>query len=294
MTDPVMYNRRLRSDEIETWIEVCCPDSQKRSLFTEYAVEFMQLEDSMYFISSVEGKNIGGTAVYRDRVRLAMALVFLSLEKTFRKGVVAHLIKSSLPFFKSMAIRNVDAIVNPSDDTTNLPFPISTELACWTAKSLETLNFEKTDILYKATLEDIIIPENNEYSPWDKKPNIDGSRKLMWDLRKETGLNFSQVWLLRDIMLKSNSFHTRTIEDVVVASAGLLRIAETGIISPLFISKDVSIDDSLRIIVNKLGNVNSIELPIVGKEQMQMIDMMEEMLQTKAEIQELDLYRKNL
>lgn len=289
-----MYNRRLRSDEIETWVNYCCPEGIDRERFGEYAKEFMQMEDSMYFISSVEDRFVGGTAVYRDRVRLAMALVYLSLEKKYRESVVAHLIKSSLPFFKSMSIRNVDAIVNPSDNITSLPFPLSTELADWTTKSLETLKFEKIDTVYKIRFENIKRPEEKVSLFWDSECNYEGSRKLMWDLRKETGLNFSQVWLLRDIMYRYNSFHTVTLDDEVAACAGLIKLGRIGIIAPLFVHSQVSLTDSLGILIDQLGGVKTIEMPLVGKGQIRVIKFLEDILQTDAKIQELLLYRKNL
>ena len=128
MDKPVMFNGRLNKDEVDTWLELLNRISESGYRDRGLARTFLQLEDSITFVSSLEDKIIGGTSIYKDKTRFAMILTSVVVDKQYRESATYQIVKSSLPFFKTVAIRDVDALVAHDIGLNNLGFPLNLEL----------------------------------------------------------------------------------------------------------------------------------------------------------------------
>ncbi|MCK4568407.1 MAG: hypothetical protein KAU48_13965, partial [Candidatus Thorarchaeota archaeon] len=74
MTAPVLFNRRLSRSELNTWIHLVESQTDIGCLNREMASNFLKLQETLSFVSSVNDEIIGGTAIYIDRTRLGMIL----------------------------------------------------------------------------------------------------------------------------------------------------------------------------------------------------------------------------
>jgi len=166
----------------------------------------------MFFISYLGENIIGGSSIYRDTARNAMALLSVRITESHRERVSTHIVKSSLPFFRSVAIRQVDAILSNSTNEGSHPFPIQTELQSWTEKSLEENGFEPSEQIHYSTFE---VPEEKIDSAfiWDSLPTTnDEIRRLFWSLNDEFRPDYSNVWLGMNLSRATNTLRTQTID----------------------------------------------------------------------------------
>ncbi len=123
MTKSMIYNSRLFPREFSKWFEMCSRAGLDTSDEIRECVEsFGELADAMLYLITLDGEAVGGTAVYRDRRRLGLALVSAVMGEEHRERLLRSMIKSSLPFFRTSSIRNVDALV-ATDNQERLPFP---------------------------------------------------------------------------------------------------------------------------------------------------------------------------
>jgi len=148
MDPPVMFNGRLEKGQVDSWLNLLEETSELDYRTHALAKSFLHLPESISFASSLEGKIIGGTSIYRDRSRLAMVLASIAIRQEFRESAAYQIIKSSLPFFKTVAIRDVDALVALEAGRGALGFPLSLELDSWTAEIIKRMGFTETDMLH--------------------------------------------------------------------------------------------------------------------------------------------------
>ncbi|NHJ12858.1 MAG: hypothetical protein EAX95_04240 [Candidatus Thorarchaeota archaeon] len=205
MTYSMLYTRRLLKSELETWLQVGGTPTAEEA---QYAKSFLQLPDSMFFIATINGIPVGGTAIYRDRTRLAMALVAARLEEEFRENMPFQLFKASLPFFKTLSIRGVDALVAESDTIGDMSFSLAPILRNWALPALRKMGFQEIAKSYRVCIEG--VPPSNIQSQVtiDRTPNYDSARELLWNQRENIGLSCSHQWLALDMAKERNTIKT--------------------------------------------------------------------------------------
>ncbi len=292
MSTPIMFNRRLAKNELDIWLEWREHQTDFGLVNRDLARDYLSLEETMSFVTSIGENVIGGTVIYRDRTRLGMLLASVSVKEAYRDTGAYSIVKSSLPFFRSVAIRDVDALVPNEKTERKLGFPCSLELDWWTRSILERIGFEEQENIYSYTLS---IPEAKSgvdlKREWDSKYDPDTCKKLIWELSKSAGLTNSHIWTAFDLAKTQGTLRTITREDSMKALTGVQPISDTAILSPLLID-DQEIE-LLKDILNGL-KVKKIVLPLVGTGQIKMIESICDELGGTFKRRTMTLMRKHL
>jgi hypothetical protein len=290
-----MFNGRLNKDEVDTWLDLLKRTSERGYRNRDLAKSFLQLDESITFVSSLEEKVIGGTSIYKDKTRLAMVLASVAVDKEFRETATYQIIKSSMPFFKTVAIRDVDALVPQDEELNHLGFPLSLELDPWLGDVINRIGFEEVATLEHCTFE---IHTQAKESPiiWSDEYNPDHVRELIWDQSKPMGMTNSLVWLARDFARSSNKLVTFSINDELNAVAGHWKLSTTLCVSPLITNpKRVSwgiMAESLVAQATRYG-LKRIDIPLIGEGQREIIRALEKWCD-RSSCRKLSLQRKPL
>ena len=295
MDKPVMFNGRLNKNEVDTWLNLLNETSESSYKDYDLAREFLMLQESITFVSSLENKIIGGTSIFKDKTRLAMVLASVAVNKDFRDSAAYQIIKSSMPFFKTVAIRDVDALVSCDGSSNTLGFPLSLELDSWVTDTIKRTGFEEVGILEHWSFEIGEEPEEGPFN-WNKEVNAEEVRQLIWDQSKPMGLTNSLVWVMRDFATSRNCLVTASVEGKTAAVAGFWKLADTFCISPLVTDPEkLSWDLAAESIVTEAvqRDAKRIDLPIIGKGQQDLIRALENIC-NRSSCRKLSLLRKPL
>ena len=295
MDRPVMFNGRLNKDELDTWLDLLDQTSESGFKDRQLAKVFLMLQESITFVSSLESRIIGGTSIYRDRTRLAMVLASVAVKREFRESATYQIIKSSMPFFKTVAIRDVDALVSQDYDKNTLGFPLSFEMDPWTSDIIKRIGFSEVGTLYHYTLEIEHEMKKNAIN-WTGSTNTEEVRELIWDQSRPMGLTNSLVWLARDFALNRKCLSSAYVDEQIVAIGGFWNVEEALCVSP-FVSDPEKIGwdmlaESLFVEAMARG-VKQIELPLIGEGQKNLIETLERMCSVSS-CRKLSLLRKPL
>ncbi|MFW9838124.1 MAG: hypothetical protein ACFFE7_11445 [Candidatus Thorarchaeota archaeon] len=295
MDKPVMFNGRLSKDQVEVWLKILRETSETSYKNHNLAKSFLLLPESITFVSSLENKIIGGTSIYRDKTRLAMVLASVAVEKEFRDSAAFQIIKSSLPFFKTVAIRDVDALVSRDGSTNPLSFPLSLELDPWATEILKRIGFLKI-----ANLEhwSFTLDKSIDKTPlaWTEEVNSDEVRELIWDQSKPMGLTNSLVWLARDFSVEMNCLVTIERNGKTEAVVGFWKLSDRFCIYPVVSDPErlswERLADALIAMALESG-MTKIELPLVGEGQGNLAQALENKSH-QSSCRKLSLLRKPL
>jgi hypothetical protein len=295
MDYPVMFNGRLNKNEVDTWLNLLNRTSESSYKDWDLAKAFLMLEESITFVSSLENKIIGGTSIFKDKTRLAMVLASIAVNKEFRESAAYQIIKSSMPFFKTVAIRDVDAIVSLDGSKNTLGFPLSLELDPWVIDTIKRTGFEEVGILEHWSFE---IAEETKERPfqWSEEVNVEEIRELIWDQSKPMGLTNSLVWVAREFATSRNCLVTAIIEGKTAAVAGFWKLADIFCVSPLITDPEKL---SWNIVAESLvteavqRHAKRIDIPIIGTGQQGLIRALENRCSVSS-CRKLSLLRKPL
>ncbi len=293
-----MFNRRLSKNEINTWIHLVENQTDIGCLNREMASNFLKLQETLSFVSSVDDEVIGGTAIYRDRTRLAMILASVAVKKEFRETAAYNIIKSSLPFFRTVAIRDIEALIPDDSSEERLAFPGSLELDQWTRSSLERIGFEENSKLFSYS---ITIkgenPQKQVKKMWDSQTDTKIAKKLIWDSSKTTGLTNSHIWTAFDFAINQDTLRTVSLKDSMKLVTSIYYSGKTAIIG-LIISDDDFYEEGLasRFIANMVreSDVESVILPLTGNGQGRLIAAVADELGGSLKRRSMTLMRKRL
>ncbi len=298
MTAPIMFNRRLSKSELNTWIHLVESQTDIGCLSREMASNFLNLQETLSFVSSMDDEIIGGTAIYRDRTRLGMILASVAVKKQFREISAYNIIKSSLPFFRTVAIRDIEALIPDDSSVDRLAFPGSLELDQWTKSVLERIGFEDTSKLFSYSIK--IQGENPQRqlkNMWDSHSDVKKAKKLIWDSSKATGLTNSHLWTVFDFAVNQGTLRTVTIEDSMKLVTSIYYSGKVAIIG-LIISDDDFTDDGRtpRMIAEMVRNsdAETLILPLIGDGQNNLIEAVADELGGFLKKRSMTLMRKRL
>ncbi|MHA1216663.1 MAG: hypothetical protein ACTSPE_12900 [Candidatus Thorarchaeota archaeon] len=197
MTKSMIYNSRLFPPEFGKWLEMCSHAGLDTSDEIRECVEsFGELADAMLYLTTLDGEAVGGTAVYRDRRRLGLALVSVVMSEEHRERLLRSMIKSSLPFFRTSSIRDVDALV-AADDQLRLPFPYDFVLPPWTREPLTSLGFVSTNRMLYSEFPGVFYTEGDISLQQVRDP--EEVRAFLWAQRNTTSVDASHIWLALDL-----------------------------------------------------------------------------------------------
>ncbi len=295
MNRPVLFNGRLSKDRIDTWLNLLIENSESCSMDRSLAKAFLQLPESITFVSSIEDNIVGGTSIYRDRTRLSMVLTSVGVIEKFRESATYQIIKSSLPFFKTVAIREVDALFPFDTKKKSLAFPLSLELDSWIKDVIKRLGFSQEGFINHYSFK--IHNNGGEKSlGWIKEHNMKQVSELIWEQSKPMGLTNSLVWVSRDFAASRKCLMITLHEEQVVAVAGFWKLSDRLCVTPILINPTLV---SWKLVAESIvsearrNGLKFLELPLIGDGQGDLISELENHCRTSSH-RRLSLYRKPL
>jgi hypothetical protein len=297
MSTPVLFNRRLREEEIKSWIDLVNQDTSSGCISNELASSFLRLPETIAFVSTIDDDIVGGTAIFRDRVRLGMVLSSVAIRGAYRESSAYHVIKTSLPFMKTAAIRDVDAIISRDPTETSIGFPASLELDIWMFDILEKMGFKQVGRIWSNTLEcNMDSQVGSKERRWDHRPNLEGAKQLIWSQGKAAGLTTSLIWATLDFAFNRGTLRTYSIDGSTRIAASIDRINETALVGMLVVDSEYSEDLAVDSVVIDLCRhlTTRVHLPLIGESQQNLVDLLVEQMSASLRKWPLTLLRKNL
>lgn len=297
MSAPVIFNRRLRRDETGTWLDLVGQATEHGCADRSLALSYLGLPDTIAFVSSINDEMIGGTAIYQDKNRLGMVLSSVAVLRKFRGTSAFHIIKTSLPFLRSVAIRDVDALVADRPQRTGIGFPASLALDSWTMRTLASMDFEPIGTMWSYVFE---CNESNTVEPnetkWDKEPNMEGAKQLIWAQREAIGQSNSLVWSAFDFACSRKTLKTYSINGVARIATSIERLNDTTVVGPIVVGPDCSESSAVNYIVSELCREQTmkVHLPLVSGELANLVESLADRLGASPKKQALTLLRKHL
>ncbi|MCF2137021.1 MAG: hypothetical protein K9W43_07210 [Candidatus Thorarchaeota archaeon] len=295
MTKGMIYNSRLMPPELDKWFEMCATAGVEVSQALRKDIEaFALLDDVLFYVTTIEDAPVGGVALFRDRKRLGMMIASVTLSPDFRDRLIRSLIKSSLPFFRTAAIRDIDALVIPEGVSLPgpvPPFPYSFLLPAWVRPTLEELDFSSVEKIVYGIIQSPLATHDKSIE-WDNSIDPEVIRDFVWEQRHLTGLDSSCVWLSLAVGLRKGSVRSITIDDELCLVIGYSIWEKTLLIGPLVWDSDRVEDTFVAAAVIELAQelgISEIHLTLRERKRT-LLDL----LTTKPLSQEISLYRKLL
>jgi len=297
MTTPVMFNRRLSKSEFNIWVKLLAKETDAGYMDETIASNFLRHQDTISFVSSVEDEIIGGTVVHRDRIRLGMVLASVSVKENHRESGAYNVIKSSLPFFKTVAIRDIEVLLPNENPVERIGFPGSLELDYWTKDVLSRIGFEEKSRLYYNTIEIEEIQAKSESIPRDSTTDIEKAKNLIWDVGKSVGLTNSHIWTSFDFAIDQNTLWSVSTKDDLQLVFSFYTLGQTGIVG-FMISGNEYFERGLASKpiseVTKQSKVNRLILPLTGEGQRELVQSIADELRGSLKSRTITLMQKNL
>lgn len=294
MKPSTLFTRRIPRNELGTWLNLAGRGLPEQ---IDYAESFIALPDTIYFLASIGGENVGGTAIYRDRTRYAVALVDAFLHPDHRNGAELQLVKSSLPFFRTVVIREVDVILDSDDFEEYLPSPMATRIASSFRNTFEALGFHEAGKICRCSINTRTEDNIPTAMSRDATPNRKGALDLFWKQSGLSKLDCSQVTLALEVAGKRGALRTWTTDGTTVLAMGIERLQDRALVWPVLADLDVIDESSVaREIAAQAIPVNpvSIELSLVGHGQLGIMEELAKLIDSQLETREATLMRKKL
>ncbi|MFW9911848.1 MAG: hypothetical protein ACFFEU_05235 [Candidatus Thorarchaeota archaeon] len=295
MSSSNLYTRRMSRTEFDTWLELTGDVSP---LDNEFAKRFSNLEGSTFFLSSIEDEIVGGTAIFRDRTRLAVALVAVNHKSILQESAQLQLLKSSLPFFRSVTIHHVDAVIDISEKKSNLPFPAGFALKKRMQPMLESLGFTLEERIFRYDIE-VNRNQSKESSmiTWKKTNNHEAVRDLFWRQNKTSGVDSSLVILGWEMASAEDLLYTLEDEKGITAAVGLDMINDTVLLWPIIADfRLIDINTLAQAILGRILRTEALKItfPILGAGQRELVGELSDLCNGNASASETLLLRKQL
>ncbi|MHA1925246.1 MAG: hypothetical protein ACW974_04980 [Candidatus Thorarchaeota archaeon] len=290
-----LYTRRMSRAELDIWLElsgnVSPPDR-------ELAERFTQLEDSMFFLSSIGDEIVGGTAIFRDKTRLAVALIAAHHRSDLNEATQLQLLKSSLPFFRSVTIHHVDAAVSTSGAEVELPFPAGFVLNKRFKPMLQSLGFAEEESIVSYFI-DISGNQTKEARilEWKSTDDHESVRDLFWRQNKTTGIDSSFVTLGWQMASAKNLLETLKDDKGITAAVGVDVIGDVAMIWPVIADfRLLDVDKLAQAICGRVQETRAttIAMPILGTGQKELAGIIADLCNGKPSAAEALLLRKQL
>ena len=297
MSTPVMFNRRLGKSEIDIWLRLLEKETENGYIDRTIASQFLKHQDSISFVSSVEDEIIGGTIVHRDRIRLGMILASVSIKEEHRNHGAYNIIKSSLPFFRTVAIRDVEALIPKDKTNERIGFPGSLELDYWTKSILERIGFEDNSRLHYNRINVDEIQETSREVHFDNTTDIEKAKSLIWDFGKTAGLTNSHIWTSFNFAIGQKWLKSVTIKEKMKLVFGFYTIGKIGIVNFAMFEDEYFMNGLATKAIAEIARearISQLILPLTGEGQQQFVQSIADELRGSLKSRSVTLMRKNL
>ncbi len=193
MSNEPYFSRRLLPDETTVWTGLLQPDEPPDD--AQLTQSYMRLEDSMFFVSFLGDETVEISTIYRDRVRMSLLLSSVRILNEYRERITRHIINTSLPFFKTVAIRQAEAIVSLRTSADKIPFPLVTEIGSWALEALTENGFNKAGDYVRMRFR-VPKAESGQSYTWDRQESkTEELRKLFWSIDEKERPDYASLWL---------------------------------------------------------------------------------------------------
>lgn len=247
------------------WTGLLEPDEPRDN--PQLTQSYMNLEDSMFFVSFLGDETVGISTIYRDRVRMSLLLSSVRILNEYRERITRHIIKTSLPFFKTAAIRQAEAIVNLGTSADKIPFPLVTEIGSWALDALTENGFNKTSDYVRMRFR-VPKAESGKSYTWDRQESqTEDLRKLFWSIDDKERPDYAPLWL-GFALGRGKGIYTLTINDDTRFALSFQPLDQTFIVnSMLYDSKSVSHQNAVArvIALARIQNYEDIVFPLLSK-----------------------------
>jgi hypothetical protein len=226
-------------------------------------------------------------------------VVDIILRPDLRERLLYTLLKSALPFFRTVMIREVDVLLRSSGLGSQLPFPFASALDVWTLSGLDKLDFEESESVFHYSFELNTLDELPRYVlTWDRDFDTAKIVDLFWRVKDASNLDFSQVLLALGRAGSGESLITASSKtgDLLMATS-LETLGKSCVVGPVMIDKDrvepsTFANDILR--RASLQDCSTLEIPIVGEGQREYIEAISALSMKEPVVKKLRLFRKTL
>lgn len=295
MEDLPYYSRRLTSNELSLWMNLHQDDMPIDDPVS--AQSYMDLEETMFFIAYLGDDVAGASTIFRDTARMSILLSAVRIPERNRSRLTKHIIKTSLPFFKSVSIREADALVNPSLNKDSIPFALYADLGSWTEEALVENGFGLVGTFIRANYS---ISESDKFmtsTEWDTVPaSIDSVKGLFWKLSPEEKPDHAQFWLGLHQARDSGTYYSLSGNSNLMISLGAQSWKETLLITSLMYDTSTvahkRVAEELVSLLKKKG-LSSVSINMLP-EHSELMDSMCDFIGEPTSTISLKLYRKSL
>jgi hypothetical protein len=259
------------------------------------ARRYMRSANTVAFVTTKDDGFIGGTCVRKDPTRLGMVLGAAAIPAEHRLQYAYSLVKSSLPFFRTVAIRDVDALV-AEDDTNSCRFPFTIELESWTQGFLEKAGFSQIGEMLHVGLDLSIDSIGLRIPDWDESPRFEEAKELVWDVGRKTGLASSLTWTALEFGYESGTLYTYSAGKDVALLMSAYNLQSGLLINPIVYSNEVSpnqVAEVIRAFAAEHGKTR-VDLAMLGAGQQGLVESLRDFPGNSISTRRLKLMRKML
>ncbi|UCE11159.1 MAG: hypothetical protein JSW61_04260 [Candidatus Thorarchaeota archaeon] len=302
MSDSTLYSRRLADSEADVWLAMVSDMTEVLSrpeIDRGHMERFLGMEDTICYVSTISGDPVGGTAVFVDRTRRALAFVDVVLKTYLRDRLLYTLLKSSLPFFRTVLIREVDVLLSVSESENRVPFPLAYSFEEWTKPGLDRLEFKEIESVLCYSFDLGHSQESTRDAlDWGEEHDSSEIASLYWKVKDESHIDFSHVWLAQSYAASAGNVMTASLTtgELIVATS-LEKLGASCVVGPLMIDKEEVEPSALAgDIVGKAihRDCSTLEIPLVGKGQVEYVEAIASHCHKEPVVKKLKLLRKHL
>ena len=273
----VMYNRRLGKGEGDTFLDILETSTDRGYSDRELARKYLMQSDVVTLLSSVEDNAVGATCVQKDKNRMGMVLSAVAVAPPSRDTSAFSLVTSSLPFFRSVSIRDVDVLVS-NEEPISLGFPLNPAADPWLESTLLRAGFEEIGEVLQIEGRLRSTQSEDFTRSWDNPSILEGARELLWDGGREIGLATSLAWTALDFAHHLGRLQTVSHQRKVALLAGVHTVGDTAVITPVLSNPDLitheQVWNMLRFLVVREG-LSNFALPLLGQDQTKLAEVID-------------------
>ena len=291
-----MFNRRLQASEVGLWLKLYERSTGSSPPDMQAAEKYLRARSAVTFVTTTDGSFLGGTCINKDPTRLGMVLAAVAIPPEHREQFAFSLVKSSLPFFRTVAIRDVDALV-AADDNCSSYFPYSTELQSWTEDVLKNAGFAEECEIVHTTVKMASGQSLEAPIGLDRVPRFEKAKELIWNEGRKIGLANSATWTALSFAHELGCLHTSSGEKDVTFLMCVHELPTALIINPVVYDGSAvsaeQVAQSILAYASKKGK-SLIELPMMGEGQTDLLRSLQQISGTSLSTRRLKLMRKML
>ncbi len=294
MDERSYYSRRLSADELSVWVGLQVPDIP--AVDRTVTQKCIEMEESMFFVSHLGDEMVGTSSIFRDKTRMCLLLSGLRITSALRGQLTKHVIRNSLPFFKSVAIREADAVVNRNLTEEDIPFPLVPDVGGWAEDGLIENGFKEKGTFYRVVYS---VPDSapETIHTWDEIPaSFESLKSFYWKIPLEERPDHGSLWHGIILAGANNTLHTASDKSDPYLAMGAFHWKTSLVVAAaMFDPSVVSAQDVAAMIchIAHQSGLSSIVLDMMPSDS-SIVNAMEQICGVSKWKTELLLYRKRL